>query len=199
MSSFWLWFSTGIAHITDLNGYDHILFISLLAIAYTFRDWKKLLILVSAFTIGHSVSLALSVFDVVYIPAPIIELLIAMSILITALFRLVNFRNSSGKHVPWLYLLVTIFGLIHGMGFSFLLKAMLGKEEVVVLPLLYFNLGLEVGQVAIVLLVLLINLLVIKLMKVPVNIYRLLADSFVLMLALKMTVERIMILINSNS
>jgi hypothetical protein len=84
MNDFEIWLSMGIEHIADLNGYDHILFVVLLTLAYSLTDWRKLLWLITAFTLGHSISLSLSVLDLIKIPRLLTELLIALSILITS-------------------------------------------------------------------------------------------------------------------
>lgn len=169
MSAFWLWFSTGLEHITDFNGYDHILFVTLLCIGYTFSSWKKLLIMITAFTVGHSIALALSTISVIEMKQELIEFLIAFSILLTAIYHLINYKNEKAKAGVVLYSIVLFFGLIHGLGFSYLLKAMLGQEESVFFPLLNFNLGLEAGQLLIVLLVLTLAWLITQLFKVPIK------------------------------
>ncbi len=190
MQNFWLWFSTGLQHITDLGGYDHILFVTLLSISYTFASWKKLIIMITAFTLGHSLSLALSVLFDLNINTAFIEFLIAFSILFTAGYALWNKEN---KKTTVVYIVVACFGLIHGLGFSYLLKAMLGREEAVSGPLLYFNLGLEAGQLMIVLVVLGMNQIVNSL-KVPRKVYKIVLVSLIGLVALKMCVERGLVL-----
>ena len=163
MSEFQAYLTLGFEHISDVNGYDHILFIVALCAIYKPSDWKKLLILVTAFTIGHSVTLALSAFRLVQIPSEIIEFLIPVTIFITA-FLNVLLKKEQGSDAPKLgerpgtssgkvmynYILALGFGFIHGMGFSNYFSALMGKEENIVTPLLAFNLGLEVGQILIV-------------------------------------------------
>ncbi|MBK7819344.1 MAG: HupE/UreJ family protein [Sphingobacteriaceae bacterium] len=188
MQNFWLWFSTGLEHITDLGGYDHILFVTLLSISYTFSSWKKLVVMITAFTLGHSISLALSVIGNLSINTALIEFLIALSIFITAVYHLRVKENSNAK---WIYMIVVLFGLIHGTGFSYLLKAMLGKEEAIAGPLLYFNLGLEAGQLFIVLAVLSLNLAMSYVKAIPFRVYKIVVVSLIGVIALKMCVERI--------
>ncbi|MBP9069626.1 MAG: HupE/UreJ family protein [Bacteroidia bacterium] len=188
MENFWLWFSTGLEHITDLGGYDHILFVTLLSIGYTFSSWKKLVVMITAFTLGHSISLALSVIGNLSINTALIEFLIALSIFITAVYHLRVKENSNAK---WIYMIVVLFGLIHGTGFSYLLKAMLGKEEAIAGPLLYFNLGLEAGQLFIVLAVLSLNLAMSYVKAIPFRVYKIVVVSLIGVIALKMCVERI--------
>jgi hypothetical protein len=188
MSNFWLWFSTGLQHITDLAGYDHILFVTLLSISYTFASWKKLFVMITAFTLGHSISLAISVLANIDISTALIEFLIALSIFLTAVYSLWKREHAKSNVV---YLVVALFGLIHGTGFSYLLKAMLGREEAVAGPLLYFNLGLEAGQVVIVLVVLGMNVIVNSL-KIPYSVYKIGMIGLIGIISLKMCVERAM-------
>lgn len=140
----------GFTHILDIEGYDHILFIIALCAVYKTHQWKQILVLVTAFTIGHCVTLALSALRLVVFPAPIIEFLIPLTILITALFN-VSREESLDKSINLNYLLALFFGLIHGLGFSNFFRALLGKEEDIVQPLLAFNIGVELGQIIIVL------------------------------------------------
>lgn len=139
----------GFDHILDINGYDHILFIIVLCAVYKTSQWKNILILVTAFTIGHSITLALSALKLVVFPSDIIEFLIPLTILITALFN-VSREEALDKKVNINYLLALFFGLIHGLGFSNYFRALLGKEESIINPLLAFNIGVELGQIIIV-------------------------------------------------
>jgi hypothetical protein len=191
MKDFWLWFSTGVEHITDWGGYDHILFVALITLAYCFDTWKKLALMITAFTVGHSISLAISVVSHFEINTELVEFLIAFSILITSIYHLWNIKKKQKEQSNFLYFVVIFFGLIHGMGFSFLLKAMLGKEESVAMPLLYFNLGLEVGQLLIVLGVVILNMSMAFLFKVPFQLYKLILVSIIGLIALKISVERL--------
>ena len=154
MNDFWIWFSTGFQHILDWSGYDHILYIIVLCVLFSFKEWKSLLILVTAFTIGHSLTLALSLFQIVTIKQAFIEVLIPLTIILTCIVNIYSrkqLNNSRFKtNYRTNYILALLFGFIHGMGFSYLLRSMLGKEENVVFPLLSFNLGLECGQLIIV-------------------------------------------------
>lgn len=151
MSQFSIYFELGVRHILDLQGFDHILFIIALCGLYTLRDWKKIIILVTAFTIGHSVTLALSVLQIVRINPALIEFLIPVTILVTAMsnvFRKNNAFSPSKVHLNYFYAM--FFGLIHGLGFSNYLKTIMGRGTEVVTQLLAFNLGIEVGQLLLV-------------------------------------------------
>jgi hypothetical protein len=150
MNSFQLYFKLGLQHILDLQGFDHILFVLALCAVYIFRDWKKILILVTAFTIGHSLTLALATFNVIQIRSDVIEFLIPVTIAITAFVTILKPKPSTGRGVQLNYPIALFFGLIHGLGFSNYLKALLGKEASIWQPLLAFNIGLEVGQIVIV-------------------------------------------------
>ena len=146
----------GYDHILDINGYDHILFIIALCAIYKTNQWKQILVLVTAFTIGHSVTLALSALRLVVFPAEIIEFLIPLTILVTALFN-VSRVESLEKNINLNYFLALFFGLIHGLGFSNYFRALLGKEENIVQPLLAFNIGVELSQIVIVLFTMIIG------------------------------------------
>lgn len=145
---FGLWFHTGLTHILDPKGVDHILYIIALTIPFHWKQWKTLLWLVTAFTLGHSLTLALSTIGWLKISASWVELSIALTIAISCLINLKN-DNKAITDFTSRYALAAIFGCIHGLGFSYLLKSMLGTESSVIWPLLSFNIGLEVGQMAI--------------------------------------------------
>lgn len=161
MSTFQLYLKLGFEHIINVHGYDHIVFVLALCAAYQWSSIKKLLILVTAFTIGHSITLALSTLKVLLISPALIEFLIPVTILITALS---NLRTSDKRQHYILYGVVLLFGLIHGLGFSNYLKELLGMESTIVGPLLAFNLGLELGQILILSVYFAITGIVVKLM-----------------------------------
>ncbi|MBK9152381.1 MAG: HupE/UreJ family protein [Saprospiraceae bacterium] len=142
----------GIEHILDPNAYDHILFVLTLCSVYVLKDWKKILILVTAFTVGHSLTLALASLQIIKINTKIVEILIPVTIIITALYNIMRVSRSSDVNstIHWNYLMALFFGFIHGMGFSNYFRAILGNEESITIPLLAFNLGVETGQLAIV-------------------------------------------------
>lgn len=146
---FSIYLQLGFDHILDIQGYDHILFIIALCAVYRYDQWKNILILVTAFTIGHSITLALSALDIVVFNAQVIEFLIPLTILLTALFNIVK-KEEQQKSINYNYFLALGFGFIHGLGFSNYFKALLGKEESIVAPLLAFNIGVELGQIIIV-------------------------------------------------
>jgi hypothetical protein len=152
MGEFELYFGLGKDHILDYaNGYDHIVFVVALCALYLTREWKQILILVTAFTVGHSITLALSTLRIISVKVELIEFLIPLTIFITAVSNLFkNENNLGGSSVQINYFFAAFFGLIHGLGFSSYLRTILGKSENILTPLLAFNLGLELGQLIIV-------------------------------------------------
>jgi len=166
MSVFQMYLELGIEHISDLKGYDHILFLISLIAPFQFFQWKKVLKLITAFTLGHSISLALSALNIIQFSIPVIELLIPITILITALVNLLSSKFIIPKFYTYEYFITLIFGLIHGMGFSVLLSSLLGMEESIIIPLAAFNIGLELGQILIVSIILSLTFLIIKYVKI---------------------------------
>lgn len=190
MQEFWLYFDLGRQHIADLNGYDHILFVAALCIRYTFADWKKLLVLITAFTIGHSITLALSALNYVTVSKDWIEFLIPVTIVITALSNVWQKDITIKKRFPLIYFFALFFGLIHGLGFSSYLKGILGKNENIVTQLLAFNLGLELGQLLIVLAILILTIVCLQIIKMNRREYIILFSGAVFGIALIMALER---------
>jgi HupE / UreJ protein len=150
MSETELYLRLGFAHITDWQGYDHMLFLLALVAGYALSDWRRVLVLVTAFTVGHSLTLALTALEWIKVSSAWIELLIPMTILLSAvgnLFFLPELKPSS----LWLrYGLALAFGLVHGMGFSSYFRSLLGSGGQILQPLLWFNCGIEIGQLLIV-------------------------------------------------
>jgi len=144
------YFQLGLEHITDIDGYDHILFLIALCAGYRYNDWRRIIILVTAFTLGHSLTLALAVLDIIPVNADVIEFLIGLSIFLTAAKNLVEGEQPTRPVMRHMgsYALALGFGLIHGMGFSNFLRSLLGDE--LLMPLFAFNVGLEAGQLIIV-------------------------------------------------
>ncbi|MCD4793963.1 MAG: HupE/UreJ family protein [Bacteroidales bacterium] len=188
---FSLYFSLGFEHISDLTGYDHILFLIAICAVYLLKDWKKVLVLVTAFTIGHSVTLALATMHIVNVSSEFIEFLIPLTILTSAFFVFFDRSDEfSKRHHIFKYFAAMFFGLIHGLGFSNYLRAILGKEENILLPLFSFNIGLEIGQILIVLIYLLIAAVIVNVFKVKKREFVLIMAGAVAGIALIMTIER---------
>ncbi len=190
MHSFYIWFSTGIWHIADWKAYDHILFLLALCCIYSFKQWKNVLINITAFTIGHSFSLALSVLNFVKINSNLVEFLIPITIIITCLLNIINVQKTTKDHST-VFLLTILFGLIHGLGFSTLLKQMLGNEESIVFPLFAFNLGIEVGQLLIVFFSLLFSFVLVNILKLKQHFYIYGISGIIFVIALFMAIGRL--------
>ncbi len=196
MNDFGLYFEIGYKHIADLKGMDHILFVMALCLRYQFADWRKILILITAFTIGHSITLALSVYNLVQYSVKWIEFLIPLTIVITAISNLFVKKFVFKSRFPIIYFLALFFGLVHGLGFSSYLKSLLGTDQNVVRQLLAFNVGLEAGQLLIVTGVLLISFIFVTILKCNRREYLLYVTGGIFALALQMVIERIFPIIN---
>lgn len=154
MSEFETYFQVGFQHISDLKAYDHIVFIIALCAVYDLWQWRQILMLVTAFTVGHSITLGLATAGMLVLPANIVEFLIPVTIFCTCILNVARPLERSRRKTVWFnYPLTLFFGLIHGMGFSSYLRALLGQEESILTPLFAFNVGLEIGQLMIVALV----------------------------------------------
>lgn len=178
MSQFELYFQLGIRHILDINGLDHILFIVALCSIYILKDWKRVLVLVTAFTIGHSITLALSALNILLVNTAIIEFLIPVTIFITAFANLFKKQFSfQHKKLQLNYFFALFFGLIHGFGFSNYLKSLLGSQNSIVGQLFAFNLGLELGQIVVVMIFLLLTFMALNIFSVPRKDWNLIISS----------------------
>ncbi|MBU79698.1 MAG: HupE / UreJ protein [Flavobacteriales bacterium] len=151
MNSLSFYIKLGFEHISDFAGYDHMLFLVALCAIYRIQQWKSILILVTAFTIGHSVTLVLSSLDILIIQSNIIEFLIPITIFLTALNNVIGSNSKEKKSkMNKNYVMALFFGFIHGMGFSNYFKALLMDSSSITLPLLGFNIGIELGQIIVV-------------------------------------------------
>jgi hypothetical protein len=191
MSEFELYFGLGKDHILDYNnGYDHILFVVALCSVYLIRDWKKILILVTAFTIGHSVTLALATLEIISVNQDLIEFLIPLTIFITAGSNIFRKTELSDRTTYINYGYALFFGLIHGMGFSNYLRSILGKDHSIITQLFAFNLGLEFGQIIIVGFFLIIAFLLVDLFTVNRRDWKLVLSSAIAGIALIMMKDK---------
>ncbi len=190
MNNFTLFFPLGIQHIVSFSALDHILFITALCIRYQWSDWRKLLVLITAFTIGHSITLALSTLDIINLPTRWTEFLISITILLTAINTVTVRSFNYSKKYPLIYFYALIFGLIHGLGFSTLLKNMLGKNKSIIRQLLSFNLGIEAGQLFIVAIILFLSFIFVSLLKINRREYILFISGGIAALAIEMIITR---------
>ncbi|AIG29380.1 HupE/UreJ family protein [Flavobacterium psychrophilum] len=159
MSEFWLYFNIGLKHVLNISAYDHVLFLIALTVPYAFKDWRRLLLLISLFTLGHTLALVLSVFGILYVKANLIEFIIPITILLVALFNLFTAgKNNKGEGISLLSFITLFFGIIHGLGFSNYFKTILpGNATQKLLPLSEFALGIETAQIIVVILILIIS------------------------------------------
>lgn len=191
MSLFELYFKLGLQHIADFRGYDHILFLVTLCAIYSLKEWKRVLILITAFTIGHSLTLALATLDRFRVNGDLIEFLIPLTIFVTALANLLTRKQKGTSRLHYLgYTAALFFGLIHGLGFSNYLRSLLGSESGLVLPLLSFNVGIEVGQIFIVTIILLLTKLVVDVLGMPRREWVVLLSGAGLGISLVLMIER---------
>jgi hypothetical protein len=189
MHDFPLYFELGWQHICDWQGYDHILFVTALCGVYLLADWRKVLVLVTAFTIGHSLTLALSALNILHINTSLIEFLIPVTIVFTSFINIIRKKRSPGT-MKLTYILALFFGLIHGLGFSNYLKSLLGKSQNIVPQLFAFNIGLEFGQLLIVTVVLLLAFVMLNLLRIQRREWTLFLSSAIFGIALIMCIER---------
>ncbi len=155
MHDFWFYIRLGFDHVMDPGAYDHILFLAALALPFTFRSWKKVLLLATVFTIAHCLSLAFSAYGLLVVNSQWIEFLIPVTILLTALFNFYFVTNSAGKREFLVHLPATaFFGFIHGFGFSNYFNMMMAGSDEKGVPLLGFAGGIELSQLLVILLIL---------------------------------------------
>jgi hypothetical protein len=191
MGDFNLYFRLGTQHILTWEAMDHILFVSALCLRYLLKDWKKVVVLVTAFTIGHSITLALSALELVHFPAKWIEFFIPLTIVATAINNLLQKEtqvNHPGK-LPLIYFFALFFGLIHGLAYANTFLSLEGKEGLV-LHLFSFNLGIEAAQLLVVAIVLAISFIFVQLLKLPRLLWMRIASAIILLASIKMAIER---------
>tara|TARA_B100001093_G_C26532417_1_gene886563 strand:+ start:114 stop:701 length:588 start_codon:yes stop_codon:yes gene_type:complete len=157
IESFLKFFDLGLYHILNFDGYDHILFVMIISIPFIFKDWKHLLIFISLFTLGHSISLLLGVYDIVNLNVNVTEWLIPVTIFFTALYNVFTAGKSNYRHSYLLYAVILFFGLVHGLGFSNAFKLLVSTKESTFMSIIEFAVGVEIGQLIIVICVLIFN------------------------------------------
>jgi HupE / UreJ protein len=190
MSDFRFYFGLGWEHILNWGALDHLLFITALATIYLLKDWKQVLILVTAFTIGHSLTLVLSVLDIIRFPSNWVEFLIPCTIIATAISNLFQ-KKFTPKSIRVNYFLALFFGLIHGMGFANAIRFMLAKDQSLGWGLFGFNVGLEAGQIIVVTTVLVVAWIILSFLKINRREWVIFLSAAIFSLALKMALERL--------
>lgn len=191
MNDFIFYFKIGLNHVLDFSAYDHILFLIVLAVVFNFKNWKKVLWLVTLFTIGHSITLALSAYEVLKIKIDLIEFLIPLTIFITGIVNVVSSSKTSTKKDNINLIFALFFGLIHGLGFSNYFKMMIGQEEEKLFPLLEFALGIEIAQLIIVLGILIIGAILQNFFRVTKRDWILVCSSIVIGFSIQMMIDRV--------
>jgi len=190
MSDFAFYFTLGWEHIISWDALDHQLFILALSAIYLLKDWRQVLVLVTAFTIGHSLTLALTVYNVLHFPSNWTEFLIPCTIVATAVTNLFK-RDFTPRSIRINYFLALFFGLIHGMGFATKLRYILASDQSIGWSLFGFNFGLEVGQITVVIIILLISFLVVQLLKVKRVQWVIFASATAFVVAMQMAIARV--------
>jgi hypothetical protein len=183
MQDFTFYFQLGTEHILTPDALDHILFVTALCLRYLWQDWKKVVVLVTAFTIGHSLTLALSALDYIHVNASWIEFLIPLTIAATCINNIVQHKAEQKKRLPVIYFFALFFGLIHGLAFAGQFLSLEGKEGLIG-HLLAFNIGIEAAQLLIVLVVLLLSYLVVQLLKLSRLVWLRGASALILVISL---------------
>lgn len=190
MQDFLFYLNLGWSHIISWDALDHQLFILALVAVYIIKDLKKVMILVTAFTIGHSFTLVLSSLNIIRFPSNWVEFLIPVTIILTTLGNILMSKNTQ-KLMKINYFLALIFGLIHGMGFANSARVMIASEQNIALPLFGFNIGLELGQIAVVILILGLEFLLMKYFKLNKKYWLITVSMIAFILSLSMAIERI--------
>lgn len=190
MIDFQFFVETGLFHVLDPKAYDHILFLTVLAVIYQFKDWKSVIWLVTFFTLGHTLTLALSVYKVLSIDTKYVEFLIPLTIFITGILNIFLIKTSTGINGKVNIFLAFFFGTIHGLGFSSYFQMMIGKSENKIIPLLEFALGIEFAQIAIVLAVLLFGWIFQNIFKVSKRDWIMVISAMVAGITIPMMIDR---------
>ncbi len=191
MSDFWIYFEVGMRHVLNLFSYDHVLFLIALSVPYVFKDWKKVLLLVSLFTLGHTIALILSVYGIVVVKVDIIEFLIPITIVITALFHLFTVgKSAKNESISIIGFITLFFGIIHGLGFATYFKSIIGgTSNSKLVPLIEFATGIEAAQIIVVLITLITAYCVQTLFRFSKRDWTLVMSSFVIGVVLPMIIE----------
>ena len=191
MSDFWVYFEVGMRHVLNIFSYDHVLFLIALSVPYEFKDWKKILLLASLFTVGHTITLLLSVYGIIVVKVNLIEFLIPITILITALFHLFTIgKSAKNESINAIAFITLFFGIIHGLGYATYFKSLIvGTSDSKLLPLLEFATGIEGAQIIVVLITLIAAYCLQTLFRFSKRDWTLVMSSFVIGVILPMIIE----------
>jgi hypothetical protein len=191
MSDFWIYFQIGLKHVLDIHAYDHVMFLMALTIPYAFKDWKRILLLVTVFTVGHTLALLLSVYGIITIKVNIVEFLIPITILITAFFNFFTAgKSSKTESINLVFFITLFFGIIHGLGFSNYFRTILrGSPTSKLLPLAEFALGIEAAQIIVVFVVLIISYIVQTIFRFSKRDWTLAMSAFIIGVVIPMVIE----------
>lgn len=191
MDDFILYVKMGLNHVLDFSAYDHILFLIVLAVIFSIDQIKKVIWLITLFTLGHTITLALSAYGVLKIDVTIVEFLIPVTIFITGVFNLINLGKNASNKQNLNLVFALFFGLIHGLGFSNYFRMMIGREEDKLMPLIEFALGIELAQVIIVVGILIIGSILQSFFKVTKRDWVMVTSSIVIGFVIPMMIERV--------
>lgn len=191
LQEFWFNVNYGINHVLDINAYDHVLFLTVLTVPYLFKDWKRVLFLVTTFTLGHTSSLVLAAFNIVNIKSSLVEFLIPITILAVAIFNVFTAGKAIQKSkLGVLFFSTLFFGLVHGLGFAGEFKILVGASDSKWAILLEFALGIEIAQIIIVFIVLFLGYVLQTVFRFSRKDWMLVISSIVIGMALPMVLER---------
>lgn len=191
MSDFWIYFEMGLKHILNIYTYNHILFLIILVVPFSFKDWKRILLLITLFTLANAIALLLAISGTVAIKSNVVELLIPATILIIAVFNLFM-AGKSGKNesLNLVFFITLFFGIVHGLGFSNFFKSTLnGSTTSKLLQLSEFSLGIEVAQISVVFVVLILSYIVQTFFRFSKRDWTLVMSSFIIGVVLPMIIE----------
>lgn len=190
MEDFWLYLKLGFEHVLDWNAYDHVLFLTALVASYTFQQSRKVIWLVTLFTIGHILSLVLSAYNILSVDSDIIEFLIPVSIIFTAVYNIFTANKGNGKgKITLLYFVTFFFGLVHGFGFSTHFNMLAKGADNIFLMLIEFALGIELAQILIVFVVLLLGFIVQRVFRFSKRDWVLVISSIVLGMTIPILID----------
>ncbi len=191
MSDFWIYVEIGLKHVLNIKAYDHVLFLMALTVSHSIKEWKRLLLLISVFTVGHTLALVLSVFDLLRINENLVEFLIPLTILVAAVFNFVALKKSlMNRSINATIVMTMFFGMIHGLGFSNYFKTILpGKSSAKILPLCEFSIGIEAAQMIVVLTILLLSFVAQSFFRASKRDFTIVVSAFIVGVVTPMIIE----------